>query len=200
MGRPSFKPTPEQTAQVAAWVQAKVSIEEMSRRLELASKTFRKHFADQLGISRPDPVITEVAAPQAAARPAFRPTSEQREAALILAGAQLSRPEIAHKMGMAVEMLEEHFAEELAQGPVKCKADILTAMFHAGKGGNVAAAKVYLIFNGQEPRQADDDAGQQPAAIGLLGKKQAAAVGAQTAEQGTGWEDLVGPSSSGKPN
>lgn len=197
MGRPSFKPTADQVAKVAQWIEAKVSIEEMARRLTLAPKTFRKHFAEQLGIS---PVITDRTKPGdpvAAVRSAFRPTAEQRELALILAGAQLSKSEIARKMGITPDELEEHFQDELVQGPVKCKADILQAMFYAGKGGNVAAAKVYLVFNGQSAPDNPDHPIDQPAALGLLGKKAAANAGAPTAQAGTGWEDLV-PSS--KPN
>lgn len=196
MGRPSFAPTDEQRANVRQWVEAKVSIEEMARRLELAPKTFRKHFAAELGLSQPDRVITEQKPPPVRAD-AFRPTAEMREVALILAGAQLSRTEIARKMGIAVEVLEEHFADELALGPAKCKADILQSMFHAGKGGNVAAAKVYLVFNGQGAPEEKPE-GEQPAALGLLGKKAAATVGAQNAQAGTPWESLVAPGS--KPN
>ena len=199
MGRPSKDPTDEQRANVRQWVEAKVSIEEMARRVGFAPKTFRKHFAAELGISSTDRVITEQVTLPPVRLDVFRPTSEQREVALILAGAQLSRPEIARKMGLALEVLEEHFAAELAEGPVKCKADIIQSMFHAGKGGNVAAAKVYLVFNGQGAPDDKPDA-EQPAALGMLGKKAAAAVGAQTAQAGTGWDGLVGPATPGKPN
>jgi predicted ArsR family transcriptional regulator len=193
MGRPSFDPSEQQRAQVEAWVKAKVSIEEMARRMKLAAKTFRKHFAQELGLIPVETVITalETARPRTSV---FRPTDEQREMALILAGAQLSHPEIARKLGLPVEVLQEHFAEELEKGPIKCKSDILAAMFYAGKGGNVAAAKVYLLFNGQEPSGGPD----QPAAAGLKGKKEVAAIAAQSAERGTGWEDLV--PSDAKPN
>lgn len=194
MARPSFTPSEQQRAQVEGWVKAKVSIEEMARRLKLAPKTFRKHFAVELGLVSAETVITalETARPRTAT---FRPTDEQREMAMILAGAQLSRPEIARKLNLTVEVLEEHFADELEKGPIKCKSDILAAMFYAGKGGNVAAAKVYLVFNGQGTPDGEQ---QQPAAIGLKGKKEAATLAARSAEAGTGWEELV-PSSS-KPN
>lgn len=200
MGRPAYQPTDAQRAQVADWVRAKVSIEEIARRLEMTPKTLRKHFGAELGLNPVQSVITEKASappPGSPQREVFRPTTEQREVAMILAGAQLSRPEIARKMGIAVEVLEEHFAEELEQGPTKCKGDILQAMFHAGKGGNVAAAKVYLVFNGQAAPE-DPANKEQPAAIGLLGKKATAAVGAPTAHTGTPWEDLV--PGGGKPN
>ncbi len=192
MGRPAYQPTDEQRAQVTGWMQAKVSIEEIARRLDMTPKTLRKHFAAELVLISVETVKTALES----ARPrteVYQPTSEQREQALILAGAKLSRPEIARKLGVTVEVLEEHFAEELAQGPVKCKADIISSMFYAGKGGNVAAAKVYLIFNGQE----EEVPGQQPAAAGMLGKKEAANIAAQGAQSGTPWDELV-PSS--KPN
>jgi hypothetical protein len=195
MGRPSFKPSDDQRRAVAQWVQAKVSIEEMARRTALAPKTFRKHFAEELGLISVETVNTALAM----ARPrteVFRPTDEQREMALILAGAQLSRPEIARKLNVSIEVLLEHFAEELEKGPVKCKSDIIASMFYAGKGGNVAAAKVYLLFNGQEANPNPD---QQPARSGLLGKKEAASIAAKNAEAGTGWDDLVSPTVS-KPN
>lgn len=193
MGRPSFQPSDEQRAEVGRCVKAKVNIEEMARRMSVTPKTFRKHFASELGIIPVETVITALAS----ARPrteVFRPTDEQREMALILAGAQLSHAEIARKLSLSIEVLQEHFADELEKGPVKCKSDILAAMFFAGKGGNVAAAKVYLLFNGQ----ADPASEQQPAKMALTGKKEAATIAARTAEAGTAWDDVI--PSSGRPN
>lgn len=192
MGRPSFKPSDEQRAEVERWVKAKLSIEEMARRMELTAKTLRKHFAEELGLIPVQTVNTVLAA--ARPRTGFHPNDEQREMALILAGAQLSHHEIARKLDISVEVLEEHFAEELERGPIKCKSDILITMFNAGKGGNVAAAKVFLVFNGQG---APDTANEQPARIGMIGKKEAATIAARSAETGTAWEDLP---ASGKPN
>lgn len=185
MGRPAFKPSDEQRLTVEGWVKGKVSIEEMARRIKLAPKTFRKCFAAELGLISVDTVNTVLAASKPRTS-VYRPTDEQREMATILAGAQLSRPEIARKLDISVEILEEHFADELARGPVKCKSDILAAMYYAGKGGNVAAAKVFLVFNGQ----GEPDANSQPASRGLIGKKEAANIAAKTAGAGTPWEAL----------
>ena len=188
MGRPSFVPTDEQKEKVEQWVQARVAIEEIARRLDLAPKTLRKHFAKELGLIPAETVNTalEVAKPRLTT---YQPTAEQREMALILAGAKLAKEEIARKMGVTVAVLEEHFAEELETGPVKCKGDILQSMFYAGKGGNVAAAKVFLIFNGQEEENPKPHG--QPAAQGLTGKKEQAAVAAQDAEKGTPFDGLL---------
>lgn len=193
MGRPSFAPTADQRAEVERLAQARVPIEEIARRMKLAPKTLRKHFASELGIIPVETVNTALDAARPRDTSAFRPSHEQREMALILAGARLSHPEIARKLGVSLDVLREHFADELERGPVDCKSDILASMFYAGKGGNVAAAKVYLVFNSQ-----GDETPDQPARIGLQGKKEAAAIAAKTAEAGTAWEDLVPPSS--KPN
>lgn len=188
MGRPSKKPTAAQRAQVAAWSKARVAVEEIARRMDLAPKTLRKHYALELGLVQAETVITREIT-------RFVATPEQRLSVTILAGARLSPDEIARKVGVTVPVLEEHFAKELADGPTRCKSDILESMFFAGRGGNVAAAKVYLLFNGQEDPGTKEI---QPAAAGLQGKKQQAAIAAKTAEAGTGWEDLVAPV--GRPN
>ena len=190
MGRPSFEPSEKQRQDVALWVEAKVSVQEMARRLKLTPKTFRKHFVIELGISPEGKNIPGELPGERPLVPAYQPTAEQREQALILAGAQLARVEIARKMGISVAILEEHFAEELAQGPVKCKADILSAMFYAGKGGNVAAAKVFLVFNGQDPADGTQS-NIQPAAQGLIGKKEAANEAAKNAEAGTPFDGML---------
>ena len=187
MGRPAKTPTDEQRAQVREWVKARVSIEEMARRLSLTSKTFRKHYAEEIGAVPVETVITQPVA-------RFVATVEQRQSVLILAGARISHDEIARKIGVSTDVLREHFADELRRGPGQCKADVLESMFYAGKSGNVAAAKVYLTFNAMS----DEPTPAQPAAQGLQGKKQTALVASQTAERGTPWEGLVTPGS--KPN
>ncbi|HLY04256.1 MAG TPA: hypothetical protein VKR31_00765 [Rhizomicrobium sp.] len=187
MGRPSFSPTPEQRAQVAALSKARVAVEEIARRLDLAPKTLRKHFAVELGLVQAETVITREFT-------RFVATEEQKEVVTILAGGRFSRPEIARKIGVSVEVLQEHFAKQLEDGPVKCRSDAVQAIYHAMRGGNMTAAKLWLIISSQGD---DDQPGEQPAAAGLRGKKQQQAIAAKTAEAGTGWEDLVAP---GRPN
>lgn len=193
MGRPSFKPSDDQRVEVERWVKAKVNIEEMARRMKLAPKTFRKHFAAELGLIPAETVNTALAA----ARPrteVYRPTDEQREMALILAGARWPYEDIALELGVSEEVLQEHYAKELRDGPVKFPAPVIRSMWHAAQGGNATAAKICLIMNGAGA----PNAGQQPAREGLKGKKEAAVIAARNAEAGTGWEDLV--PASGKPN
>lgn len=185
MGRPAFKPSDEQRLEVDRWVKGKVSIEEMARRLDLAPKTFRKHFAAELGLISVETVNTGLALAQPRSI-GLRPTDEQRSSVLILAGARISHGEIARKLGISVEVLLEHFKPELDDGPAKCKGEGIEAMYYAMRGGNVAAAKVYLLFNAQGEQGGD----QQPAREALVGKKEAASIAAKTAGAGTPWEAL----------
>lgn len=193
MGRPSFKPSAEQKEQVAGWVQGKVSIEEMARRFGWTPKTFRKHFAAELGIIPAEAVNT--ALESAKPRPdGFRPNDEQREWVVILAGARWPYQDIADHLRIEIAVLEKHFADELALGPKKFTAEVLKATWYAARSGNQSAAKICLVIGGPPSEKGMP----QPAAEGLKGKKANAAIAAQNAEAGTGWEDLVHPAS--KPN
>lgn len=192
MGRPSFKPSDDQIAQVTGWVKSKVSIEEMARRLKLAPKTFRKHFAAELGLISVETVNTGLASARPR-EPAFKANDNQREMVLILAGARWPREDIALNIGVTVEVLEEHFADDLRDGPVKFPAPVIQSMWHAARGGNATAAKICLIMNGAGMQKSD----QQPSREGLRGKKEQATIAAQRAATGTAWDDLVEP---GKPN
>jgi len=199
MGRPAKAITPEQRAQVEAWVKARVPIEAMARRIGFAPKTFRKHFAAELGLTvdqveQSMPPGTVVVDPPRAL--AFRPTDEHREMVLILAGANFSREEIARKAGVTIEVLEEHFAAELVDGPVKCNADVIRSLFYAAKGGNVSAQRTWLLISGR-PTEGEgagknkNDPQRQPAAQGLQGKKASADLAAQTAEKGSPFDGLL---------
>lgn len=194
MGRPAFEPTAEQRADVAKWKEARVSIEEISRRIGKAPKTVRKVFAAELGLSLVQSVITQSGEqellPPPPREPAFVPSLDQRTRVTILAGARISPEEIARKMEMTVDMLKEHFGQELINGPAVCKSDIIESTFYAGKGGNVAAQKVYLAFNAQ----AEPDAEDQPKALPPAGKKEQRLRDAQApVGSDSPWNDLDEP-------
>lgn len=191
MARPSFSPSAAQRAQVAAWVQAKVSIQEMATRLDLATKTFRKHFATELGLIPVETVITALETARPRAGGGFRPSDDQREIVVVLAGARWPYDDIALQLDVSREVLEEHFANELRQGPVRFTAPVIRAMWHAAQGGNATAAKMCLIMNGSGAPNPD----LQPAREGLTGKKEAAKIAANGAEVGTAWEEVVSPGS-----
>lgn len=192
MGRPSFAPTDEQRAEVRRLRQAKVSIDEIAHRLDVAPKTLRKFFGVELGIISIETVNTALAGSKPRIE-AFRPTDEQRESALILAGARWPHQDIADYLRVTLEMLHEHFADDLAMGPKKFPAEVIKASWFAARAGNQTAAKICLIMNGT----GEQDPTSQPAREGLKGKKEAAAIAARTAEAGTAWDDA---DVTGKPN
>lgn len=194
MGRPSFKPTDEQRAQVNQWVKARVAIEEMARRLELAPKTFRKHFAAELGLTPVETVKTQSAQPT---RAEYRPSEDERMSAFLLAGFGIAHSEIARLLTAGdVDVLKEHFADELKSGPIKLKDHALKDLYFQMRGGSVGATKAVITLIAAGEAAPDPD--QQPAAQGLLGKKEQAKLAARGAEAGTPWESILGPSS--KPN
>jgi hypothetical protein len=48
------------------------------------------------------------------------------------------------EIGVSIDVLEEHFAKELRDGPVKFPAPVIRSMWHAAQGGNATAAKICL--------------------------------------------------------
>jgi len=166
----------------------------MARRLDLTPKTFRKHFASELGLISAETVNTQLAAARPRTDDGFRPTDEQREMALILAGAHWPHEDIALDIGVTVDELQKHFSRELIEGPVKFPAPVIRSMWHSAQGGNATAAKICLIMNSGSTGQSN----QQPSREGLKGKKEMATIAARNAESGTSWEDILPPTT--KPN
>jgi DNA-binding CsgD family transcriptional regulator len=120
-------------------------------------------------------------------RPAFEPTMEQREQVEIQAGAGHSQNEIAAALEISVSTLRKYFSQELLTGAAKRKAEMVKALYSAGINGNVTAAKAYLAMGDRMPVQAAPAEDKQP----KLGKKEQAALDAETAHEGTSWADLV---------
>jgi hypothetical protein len=153
MGRPAKQPSDQDRAQVETWVAARVPIQVMARRIGLAPKTFRKHFARELGLiaadqvaeAMPPGVVIDPPRP-----PAFRATDEQKEWVIILSGARWPNDDIAAQLQMPLEVLEEHFANELELGPVRFPAEAIKSAWYAARGGNQTAVKTCLIMNGRE--------------------------------------------------
>jgi AraC-like DNA-binding protein len=200
MGRPSLIITDAQRGQVAQWIRERVPLERMAQRLGMAPKTFRKHFGHQLGTAPvPDaaPLLPDEFLPaRQALFDAYRPTAEMREIVMVLAGAAISKEEIARKLGQPVDVIEYHFAEELASGSV-AKANVIMAMYRAAIGGNVSAQKSYTVIGallgGPEDPAGDRDRDRQPAppAETFAGKKIQAAIESQNADRGTPWERVI---------
>jgi hypothetical protein len=121
------------------------------------------------------------------ARPAFKPTPTQRYRVSVLAAARMPKVDIARALGIDAKTLGKHFADELSTGIAKRNAEMLEAMFRAGKRGNVAAQKAWLARQDLEPPPAAG--GEAPAE--KLGKKEQAQRDALTADEGTSWSSIL---------
>jgi hypothetical protein len=118
-------------------------------------------------------------------RPQFKPTAQQRRRVSISAAGGMAHQDIADAMGIARATLELHFAVELSVGALQRRQEMLEALHRTGKKGNVAAAKAFLALS---PRVAPPPA---PKPDKPLGKKEQASVDAQTAQQGSDWNELL---------
>jgi hypothetical protein len=119
-------------------------------------------------------------------RPAYEPTEKERRQVKTLSGMGIPDYEIAKVMQVSEPTLRKYFAHELDIGHIEANAQVAQSLFrqatHAEKP-NVAATIFWLKCR----------AGWKEAEHAPLGKKEQRELDAQTAEQGTGWEDLLSP-------
>jgi hypothetical protein len=186
MGRPSFEPSQEQRETVAALAQARVSLEEIARRLGITKNTLKKYFAVELGRAAPvDDEGSKTPDQSKTPLPPFRSTPEQRELAEILAAADYPMEKIADRVGVTIAILEEHFAAELTTGANKRNADVILAIHRGAVAGNASQQRLWSQI---APIATKTVKTQRPA---LVGKKEAAQREAEHAAAGTDWGDLL---------
>ncbi len=128
------------------------------------------------------------------ARPTLKFTAAQRRQVSIAAGGGMSHEAIALVLGISRNTLEKHFEHELCGGAHLRRFEALQGIHAAAKRGNVSAAKAYLATTPQfMPLPPEKPAPVQKAAAPAapMGKKEQAAAAAVTAQQGTGWADLL---------
>jgi len=119
-------------------------------------------------------------------RPEFVPRAEDQEKAQILRAQGMSKQAIAVALNIATETLNKHFADDLEVAVAARTAAVLVARYRAAIGGNVAAQTKFLEIAGAVPPRP-----KRRAKPPRPGKKEQAALDAQSAEQGTPWADLI---------
>jgi hypothetical protein len=117
-------------------------------------------------------------------RPAFKPTAVQRRKVTNAAAGGMAHEEIAVALGIARNTLAKYFERELSTGALNRRMEVLDAMARTALKGNVSAQKAYLAMT---PTLAAPPV--EPSKP--LGKKEQAQADAQTAQQGTGWDELL---------
>ena len=201
-GRPEYKPTDEQRARVRELVNGRVPQKAIASLLGISPVTLRKHFAaelrtnDQAGqLDLTGTHHTTSKASPAPGRPAFEPTRQQREDVQNFKADGWSNDRIARRLRISPNTLARHFAEELSDGADSVRAEALRRLRQSSREGNMTATINLLKLTGLEPPPAPIAAVQapveKPEPRETPGKKAQALQEAQTAEQGTSWQQLM---------
>ena len=126
-------------------------------------------------------------------RPSQKPTKSARNRVQLMAADGWSNARIAQCMGLARNTLAKHFAAELELGADMKLCALLELAERTAKKGNATMIK-WLAERFDRARAAEakpSSAGDADPRRAKLGKKQAAQLAAQTAEQRTSWETLL---------
>lgn len=204
-GRPEYKPTDEQRDRVRELAIGRVPQKEIAKLLGISPVTLRKHFAaelrtnDQAGqldlTGSHDTTSTPSPAP---GRPPFEPTLRQREDVQNFKADGWSNDRIARRLRISPNTLARHFAEELSDGADSVRAEALRQLRAQVRKGNVSAIEKALRLTGLEPPPAPPAPApgatppvDKPEERETPGKKARALAEAQSAEQGTSWQQLM---------
>jgi hypothetical protein len=124
-------------------------------------------------------------------RPQHSPEERQRLTVQALAGYGIPQPEIAYIVGIDPTTLRERYRAELDRGRAVANANVAKNLYAIAIGTGreaVTAGMFWLRCRAGWSEFAPVQAEPKPAS---LGKKDAQALAAETADQGTGWAGLV---------
>jgi hypothetical protein len=121
-----------------------------------------------------------------AGRPAYQPTDKDRRIAEMMAGWAIPESRIANVLGIDPKTLRKHYRTELDVGHSKLEAQLAQNLLRIATGHDRQAliATIFALktrFGWVET--------QPPPRDPPLGKKEAAALAARTAGEGSGWGD-----------
>jgi hypothetical protein len=124
----------------------------------------------------------------------MQPTDEQRLKVEELAACGMKQVGIAAVIGCNEDTLRRYFAVELAQGPARRRAEILGLLYTAARKGNVSANKHLELMTHRAAAEssftgAETQPERPPAKPEKLGKKEEAALAAQSAGKDSEWGD-----------
>lgn len=131
-------------------------------------------------------------------RPQFKPTPVQRRKVANAVACGMSEDAIALAIGISRPTLRKHFRVELDTGAAQRRMEAMDALLAKVRKGNVSAIRTYLAIGtvpaakargrGAPPAAAPADgeatAPAAPMKAPRLGKKEVAAINAETAAQG----------------
>jgi hypothetical protein len=134
-------------------------------------------------------------------RPAHIPTQENRNKVRLLLAFGWTDPRIAQALRITTPTLRKHYFRELRhreEARPALEASALMMVYKSAAEGNASAQKELLRLidrlNMTAAEQAINDRQQGDERAARLGKKEAAALAAQSAGEGSDWgDDLLGP-------
>ena len=125
---------------------------------------------------------------QPGGRPSFQPTPSQRQMVEAMAGCGIPETDIASVVGIAPKTLRRHFRGELDTGHIKANAKVAGNLYRLATGNGREAVTAAIFWLKVRAGWCDP----VPVRQYPLGRKEAREIAAETAELGTGSEDLLG--------
>ena len=81
------------------------------------------------------------------ARPQYRPSADEYRQVRCLKAAGWGERDLARLLDISRETLRKHFAADLADARLQCRAEAIEAIYLAGRSaGNLAATKAWLAI------------------------------------------------------
>lgn len=125
-------------------------------------------------------------------RPQFKPTPTLRRKVEQNISCGMSKDECARSIGCSTPTLEKYFATEISDAVANKRSELIGMLFKAARKGNVTAQKQLVEMN--RVASAQEAVDPRPTRPARLGKKEEAAIAAQTAGEDSAWgEDLQVP-------
>lgn len=120
-------------------------------------------------------------------RPAFEPSSAQRQMVEAMAGCGIPETDIAAVVDIAPKTLRKHFRIELDTGHIKANAKVAGNLYRiaTGSGREAVTAAIFWLKTRAGWRE-PISVRQYP-----IGRKEAAQLAAEQAAVGTEWEELL---------
>ena len=119
-------------------------------------------------------------------RPPHQPTAQRRKDVEMMCAIGNTEEEIALIIGVGIQVLRRHYAEELATGHIKVGKRIAENLIRQALKDDVKAFPAIKFYMNCKMRWSEYAPSPSD-----LGKKEQAQIIAQTAEAGTGWAHLV---------
>ncbi|MBN6819533.1 hypothetical protein JRF84_08010 [Methylobacterium organophilum] len=123
----------------------------------------------------------------------WSPTRAQRDQVEMMVAVNASVREISLALGVTANTLRKHCKVELALGRSRKRAELVALLWGSARGGNVSAQKKLVEMTDLAAAEAAfvpaEPEAEKPR---RLGKKEEAALAAETAGQGTDWASDLG--------